>query len=70
LVMTLPIGIEDTFTGVIDLLTEEAWIWDDSGDPTSFKIEEAPADMKEKVEHYRNELIETAVEQDDEVMEK
>ncbi len=70
MVMTLPIGIEDTFTGVIDLLTREAWIWDDSGDPTSFRIEDPPADMVEKVEHYRNELIEMAVEQDDEVMEK
>ena len=70
MVMTLPIGIEDTFTGVIDLLTREAWIWDDSGDPTSFRIEDPPADMAEKVEHYRNELIEMAVEQDDEVMEK
>ncbi len=70
MVMTLPIGIEDTFTGVIDLLTREAWIWDDSGDPTSFRIEDPPADMMEKVEHYRNELIEMAVEQDDEVMEK
>lgn len=70
MVMTLPIGIEDTFTGVIDLLTRKAWIWDDSGDPTSFRIEDPPADMVEKVEHYRNELIEMAVEQDDEVMEK
>ena len=70
MMMTLPIGIEDTFTGVIDLLTREAWIWDDSGDPTSFRIEDPPADMVEKVEHYRNELIEMAVEQDDEVMEK
>ncbi len=70
MVMTLPIGIEDTFTGVIDLLTREAWIWDDSGDPTSFRIEDPPADMVEKMEHYRNELIEMAVEQDDEVMEK
>ena len=70
MVMTLPIGIEDTFTGVIDLLTREAWIWDESGDPTSFRIEAPPADMVEKVEHYRNELIEIAVEQDDEAMEK
>jgi len=70
LVMTLPIGTEDDFTGVIDLLTKEAWIWDGSGDPTSFRIEDPPADMKEKVDHYRNELIEMAVVQDDEVMEK
>ncbi len=70
LVMTLPIGIEDDFTGVIDILTRKAWIWDDSGDPTKYTIEDPPADMVDKVEEYRNELIETVVEQDDDVMEK
>ena len=70
LVMTLPIGIEDDFNGVIDILTRKAWIWDDSGDPTKYTIEDPPADMVDKVEQYRNELIETVVEQDDDVMEK
>ncbi len=69
LVMVLPIGIEDQFKGVVDLLTRQAWVWDDSGLPENYKIEEIPADMKEKVEQYRAELVETAVEQDDEVME-
>ncbi|MGE0483506.1 MAG: elongation factor G [Gammaproteobacteria bacterium] len=70
LVMTLPIGIEDQFTGVVDLLTRKAWIWDDSGDPMNYHIEDVPADMVDKVEKWRETLIETAVEQDDDVMEK
>jgi elongation factor G len=69
LVMVLPIGIEDNFTGVVDLLTMKAWIWDDSGQPENYEITDIPADMVEKAEQFRNELIETAVEQDDDVME-
>jgi len=70
LVMTLPIGFEDDFKGVVDLLTRKSWIWDDSGDPTAYTIGEVPADMVDKVEEYRMTLIETAVEQDDAAMEK
>jgi elongation factor G len=70
LVMVLPIGIEDDFLGVVDLITRKAWTWDNSGDPLSYTISDVPADMKEKVESYREQLIETAVEQDDAVMER
>ena len=70
LVMTLPIGIEDDFSGVVDLLTRKAWIWDASGDPTKYEITDPPADMADKIEEWREKLIETAVEQDDELMEK
>jgi len=70
LVMTLPIGIEDQFVGVVDLLTRQAWVWDDSGDPMNYKIKEVPDNMKDQVESYREQLIELAVEQDDEIMEK
>ncbi|AFZ53555.1 elongation factor G [Cyanobacterium aponinum] len=70
LVMVLPIGIETEFKGVVDLLTRKAWIWDDSGDPEKYVIEDVPEDMKEDVEMYREQLIETAVEQDDNLMEK
>jgi elongation factor G len=69
-VMVLPIGFEDTFRGVVDLLTRKAWIWDDSGDPMNYHIEDVPPDMVAEVETWREKLIETAVEQDDEVMEK
>ena len=70
LVMVLPIGIEDDFTGVVDLLTRKAYIWDDSGLPENFEIVEPPADMADKIEEWREKLIETAVEQDDDLMEK
>jgi elongation factor G len=69
LVMTLPIGIEDEFVGVVDLLTREAWIWDDTGNPEAYEIKEVPADMADKVEEYREALVETALEQDDDLME-
>ena len=68
LVMVLPIGIEDDFKGVVDLLTRKAWVWDDSGEPENYTLEDVPADMVDKVEQYRAELIETAVEQDDDIM--
>jgi len=70
LVMTLPIGIEDDFTGIVDLLTQKAWIWDDSGDPMSYEITDPPADMADKIAEFREKLVETALEQDDEAMEK
>ncbi len=70
LVMVLPIGIEDEFKGVVDLLTRKAWVWDDSGDPTNYTIEDVPVDMQDKVEEWREKLIEMAVEQDDGLMEQ
>ena len=69
LVMTLPIGEEDNFVGVVDLLTRSAYVWDDSGDPMNFEVQDVPAAMADEVETWREKLIETAVEQDDEVME-
>ncbi len=70
LVMTLPIGIEDDFKGVVDLLTRKAWVWDSSGNPENYEIQEPPAEMADLVEEWREKLIETAVEQDDAMMEK
>jgi elongation factor G len=70
LVMVLPIGVEEQFSGVVDLLTRKAWIWDNSGDPMNYEIKDVPADMVDDVESYREQLIETAVEQDDALMEK
>ena len=69
LIMVLPIGIEEDLVGVVDLLTRKAWVWDDSGLPENYEIQDVPEDMKEKVEEYRTALIETAVEQDDAAME-
>ena len=70
LVMVLPIGIEDNFTGIVDLLTKKAWIWKDSEDPTKFDITDPPEDMMADVEEWREKLIETALEQDDDLLEK
>ena len=68
LVMVLPIGTEDQFVGVVDLLTRQAFVWDDSGLPENFTVEDIPADMVDDVEMYREQLIESAVEMDDDLM--
>ncbi|MDV3352275.1 elongation factor G [Leptothoe sp. LEGE 181152] len=70
LVMVLPIGIENDFVGVVDLLTEKAWIWDDSGEPMNYEVKDIPADMVDDVAEWREKLVEAAVEQDDDIMEK
>ena len=70
LVMVLPVGTENDFVGVVDLLTRKAWIWDESGDPMNYEVKEVPENMKEDVEAWREKLVETAVEQDDALMEK
>ncbi|WP_163922063.1 elongation factor G [Photobacterium sp. Alg240-V54] len=69
LVMTLPIGTEEDFVGVVDVLTRQAFVWDDSGLPENFEIQEVPANMVDDLEAYREELVETAVEQDDVLLE-
>ena len=69
LIMTLPIGIEDEFVGVVDVLTKKAYVWDDTGLPENYEITDVPADMVEKTDEYHEMLIETAVEQDDDLME-
>lgn len=69
LVMVLPIGIEDDFIGVVDLLERKAYVWDDSGDPTKYEVQDVPADMVDKVEEYREQLIEKALDHDDDAME-
>ena len=69
LVMVLPIGEESELVGVVDLLTQKAWVWDDSGNPENYEIKDIPADMADKVAEWREKLIETAVEQDDVAME-
>jgi elongation factor G len=70
LVMVLPIGIEEKFIGCVDLLTRKAWIWDNAKDTTEYRIDEPPAEMAAQIEEWREKLIETAVEQDDDIMER
>ena len=65
----LPIGAEDTFKGVIDLVEMNADVYyDEMG--TDMRVEEIPADLREKAEEYRAAMIEAAAEQDDALMEK
>ena len=75
LVMQLPIGAENDFVGVVDLIKMKALVWpgDAKGDVTlgaSYETQEIPADLQEKAEEYRNHLIERVAESDDELMEK
>lgn len=70
LVMVLPIGIEDEFTGVVDLLTRKAWIWKDEKNAEDYSVEEPPAEMADQIEEWREKLVEAAIEQDDDLMEK
>ncbi len=68
-VMTLPIGTEDEFSGVVDLLTEKAWVWDNSGDPMNYVIQDIPADMVELAAKWREKMIDQVADQFDDVME-
>ncbi|MGB0204802.1 MAG: elongation factor G [Neptuniibacter sp.] len=68
LVMTLPIGREDNFTGVVDVLSQKAYIWDDTGLPENYEVTDIPADLVDDAAAYREELIETALEQDEDLM--
>ena len=71
LVMQLPIGAEDNFDGVVDLIDMKALLWPgkvETGTPP--QIEEIPEDLKEKAEEYREKLLETVAESDEELMEK
>ncbi|WP_029150164.1 elongation factor G [Microbacterium indicum] len=75
LVMQLPIGAENDFVGVVDLLSMKAFVWpgDAKGDVTmgaSYETQEIPADLVERAEEYRAALIETVAETDDALLEK
>ena len=65
----LPIGKEDTFKGVVDVITRQADLYlDDLG--KEIQVTEVPEDMKDMVEEYRGKIVELAAEQDDALMEK
>ncbi|MEX1908856.1 elongation factor G [Janibacter sp. Y6] len=75
LVMQLPIGAENDFVGVVDLIYMRALVWpgDAKGDVTmgaAYEVQEIPADLLEKAEEYRNHLVERVAESDDALMEK
>ena len=67
----IPIGAEDKFQGIVDLIEMKGYIWDVEGDfGMKFKEVEIPADLKDKAAEYRAKMIETAVEADEELMER
>ena len=69
MVLQLPIGIESSFTGVVDLVNNNAIVWLEESLGAKFEIRDIPDDMKDAAAAARMELIEMAVEQDDDVME-
>ena len=68
--LTLPIGAEDHFKGVVDLITMKGIIWDEAGKGATYQEIEIPADMKEEAEEWRAKLVEAVAEYDDTLMEK
>ena len=68
--LQLPIGAEDNFRGVVDLVTLKGIIWNDSTQGMTYEIVPIPAEMKEDVDYWRGQLIEAVAEYDDTLMEK
>jgi elongation factor G len=68
--LQLPIGAEDHFKGVVDLITMKSLVWDDSTMGMTYVEGEIPADMLEEAQQYRAELVEAVAEYDDALMEK
>jgi len=68
--LQLPIGKEDTFQGVVDLILNKAVVWDEETLGAKFRIADVPADMQAQVAEYREKLIEVAADFDESLMEK
>lgn len=68
--LVIPIGAEDTFKGVVDLIQMKAIVWNDESMGAKYDIEEIPADLVEKANEYREKMVEFAAEQDESLMEK
>jgi len=68
--LQLPIGVEDTFVGVVDLIENKAIVWNEEDYGMTYEEVDIPADMADQVVEYRNNLIEAVAESDDALMEK
>jgi elongation factor G len=68
--LQIPIGAEDDFKGVVDLIRNQAIVWHDDTQGKTFDVVEIPADLVDTVEEYREKLMETVAEYDDALMEK
>jgi elongation factor G len=64
----LPIGAENTFKGIVDLVRMKGVVWEDEGLGAKYHDEEIPADLKERAAEYRTKLVEAAVDLDDDAM--
>ena len=68
--LQIPIGAEEKFQGVVDLITKEAIIWNDDDQGMSYKVVEIPDDLKDLVDEWRQKLVESVAEYDDNLLEK
>ena len=68
--LVIPIGQEETFKGIVDLLKMKAIIWHDETQGAEFEIDEIPDDLKDEAQEWRDKLVEAAAEFDEELMEK
>ena len=69
-VMHLPVGKEDTFAGVVDLVKEKTLVWDESTLGARYRVEDISDEMRDEVAEYRERLIEAASDFDEALMEK
>lgn len=69
-IYVLPIGVESSFKGVVDLLTRKAFIWGSDELGAKFETVDVPEEMKEQVEEYRHKLVELICEANDDLLEK
>ncbi len=68
--LVLPIGAEETFAGIVDLISRKAYIYNTGDELVNYDVREVPAEMQEEVETWRDRLVEAAVDCDDSLMEK
>jgi elongation factor G len=66
--IVIPIGAEDTFSGVVDLLKMKAIIWDEASQGMKFEYQEVPADLLETAQTWREQMVEAAAEASEELM--
>ena len=69
-VLSVPIGAEENFKGIVDLIKMKAILWHDETMGAEYSVEEIPASMKDECEEWRQKLVEIAAEQDENLMEK
>ena len=67
--LQLPVGLEANLKGVVDLIKMKAIVWKDEKLGAEYEITDIPDDLKQEAEKYRKDLVETAVEQDEKLME-